>query len=118
MASRSYINNNPGNLTDTPWTRKQHGHIGADDRGFAWFDSWLNGLQAMQRLLWLRSYRTLTVRAAIERYAPSVENDTAAYVASVCQRAGCKPLDVIENMTPVQFLALVEAMVVHEGWRA
>jgi len=117
MPSRSVRNSNPGNLRDSPWTRRQPGRVDADPQGFAIFANWLDGLKAMMTLLQGRTYRSLTVREAIERYAPASENDTAAYVAVVCRRSGCLPTDVIGEMPPVPFMAMVEAMIVHEGWR-
>lgn len=123
MASRSFRDNNPGNLRYGNFAIR-HGAIGEDRKGvpdgmpgYAIFPTWWSGLQAMGDLLHLPVYQALDVRGLINRYAPAGDkNDTAAYVTKVCLRAGCRPETQLAKMTPVQFLALMEAMVVHEGW--
>lgn len=125
MPSRSKRNNNPGNLRASKWTRGRPGYAGEDRKGvpdgvpgFAVFDTWWHGLQAMGDLLQLPAYQDKDVRGLIYRYAPMAENDSARYVTQVCMRAGCKPEDPVAKMSPVQFLAMLEAMIVHEGWIA
>jgi hypothetical protein len=118
MASRSYRNNNPGNLRATAWVKGLPGCVGEDDAGFAIFSDWVFGLSAMMRLLRGGSYRHRSIREAIHRYAPKSENDTARYIIFVCRRAGLVQDQVIEALTPDQFMALVSAMVIMEGWRA
>lgn len=49
-ASRSFRNNNPGNLIDSPWSRA-HGAIGRDAQGFAIFPNVDVG-HAAQAALW------------------------------------------------------------------
>ncbi|MFH1033609.1 MAG: hypothetical protein V1806_03805 [Pseudomonadota bacterium] len=124
MPSRSYRNNNPGNLRASKWTRGRSGYIGDDmegqparQPGMARFATWWDGVKAMGDLLHLSSYQALDVRGLIYRYAPPADkNDSARYVTQVCLRAGCQPEDRVATMTPVQFLAMVEAMITHEGW--
>ena len=46
-----------------------------------------DGVRAMMRLLqkYQRSYNLHTVKEIVERWAPRNENDTAAYVRTVCK---------------------------------
>ncbi|MFH1058505.1 MAG: structural protein [Pseudomonadota bacterium] len=118
MPSRSARNHNPGNLRDAKWTRGRPGYQDRDAQGFAVFDTWWAGLKAMGDLLQLPAYQREDVRGLIYRYAPPAENDSAAYVTRVCLRSGCRPEDPVAKMSPVQFLALLEAMIAHEGWKA
>lgn len=125
MPTRSFRNNNPGNLRYGPFAIK-HGAIGEDRKGvpdgvpgYAIFPTWWSGLKAMGDLLQLPVYQEKDVRGLINRYAPAGDNNnTAAYVTQVCLRAGCQPETPLAKMTPVQFMALLEAMITHEGWKA
>ena len=117
MASRSFRNNNPGNLRATAWVKSLPGCVGEDDQGFAVFSDWVFGLSAMMRLLRGGSYRQRSIREAIHRYAPKHENDTAKYITFVCRRSGLDPEQVIEALNPDQFMAMVSAMVIMEGWK-
>ncbi len=118
MPSRSFRNNNPGNLRASSWTRGLPGYVGQDDAGFARFSDLGLGLCAVVRLLRGSSYRDLSIREAIARYAPPVENDTHRYLDNVCQRSGLKPEQVIRDLTPAQLCELVAAMTIMEGWKA
>ena len=51
----------------------------------------------MKALFQAPHYRGLTIREAIERYAPSNENDTDKYVACVCHWTGLNETDVIDE---------------------
>lgn len=85
-------NNNPGNLrvSPAPW----RGTIG-ENQGFAVFDTMHNGLRALARqiITYQDRYNIRTVSAAISRWAPSTENNTAQYIAFVCSVLNCKPDD-------------------------
>lgn len=60
---------------------------------FARFDTPENGIRALGKLLqtYQRVYGLNTVAKIISRWAPSNENDTAAYVRSVERRIGLAP---------------------------
>ena len=118
MPSRSFRNNNPGNLRASAWVRGLPGFVGVDDAGFAVFSDWVFGLSAMMRLLRGATYRGRSIRDALHRYAPKSENDTARYIVFVCRRSGLDPEQIIGALTPDQFMALVAAMVIMEGWKA
>lgn len=85
-------NRNPGNIRIGPiaW----QGQIG-ENKGFAVFDTMRNGLRALVRLLLIYQdrYGINTVRKTIERWAPSTENNTEAYIAAACAVLECKPDD-------------------------
>lgn len=49
--SRAARNNNPGNIKSGSWARSQPGYVGADDGGYARFDSPQSGQAAMAKLL-------------------------------------------------------------------
>lgn len=86
ITPRGLRNNNPGNirLTRTVWAGQI---IPGTDRSFCQFQTMAYGYRAM--LMTLRNYRRKhgcqTVADFIRRWAPPVENDTAAYIRSVCR---------------------------------
>ena len=79
--SRVRRNNNPGDIEYGPFA-KAHGATSTDGR-FAIFPTASIGFNAMSALLCLR-YQGLTVRQAITKWAPPVENDTESYIRNVC----------------------------------
>lgn len=89
---RGIRNNNPGNLRDSAFARRQPGYVGADASGFAQYDSAANGINAQERLLRYNYVNhPTTVSAVIERYAPSNENSAASranYIRFVESRLG------------------------------
>ena len=86
ITPRGLRNNNPGNirLTKTVWAGQI---IPGTDRSFCQFQTMAYGYRAM--LMTLRNYRRKhgcsTVADIIRRWAPPIENDTAAYIRSVCR---------------------------------
>lgn len=85
--TRGVRNNNPGNIDYNP-ANKWVGQLGIEqgkNPRFALFDTPENGIRALGKLL--QTYRTKyglkTVGGIISRWAPGVENDTAAYVRAV-----------------------------------
>lgn len=70
--SRSWRNNNPGNIRNATY---QIGSAG----GFAIFDSYETGYNAIIDLLTSDNYINLSIIDAISRYAPPNENDTENY---------------------------------------
>lgn len=84
---RGIRSNNPGNI-DFNKANDWLGQLPFDpliESRFARFDKPENGIRALGKLL--RNYRTKygldTVKGLINLWAPSNENDTAAYVAAV-----------------------------------
>lgn len=90
---RGTRNNNPGNLKDGPFARRQPGYKGSDGGGFAVFASPTDGAGAQERLL-SANYLAKghdTPAKVISRYAPAGENSPASmnnYAAYVARRLG------------------------------
>lgn len=91
--TRPNKNNNPGDIEFGPFA-KQHGATGSDGR-FAIFPSAAAGFAAMGALL-RKHYAGLTIKAALNKYAPPVENATDIYLAHVCEWSGVHPDDLID----------------------
>lgn len=87
-------NNNPGDIEYGKFA-KAHGAIGSDGR-FAIFPTINAGWAAMRALL-LSAYKGLTIKQALDKYAPPVENQTNVYLANVCKWANVQPTDLIDE---------------------
>lgn len=112
---RGLRNNNPGNIVRTgeQW-RGMSADQSADSR-FVVFDSPVWGLRALARIL--RKYNAaglVTVRDIINRWAPPVENDTGAYIASVARAVGVAPTQPLV-LTDDALSRIMEAIVQHEN---
>lgn len=96
LGTRPQRNLNPG---DIEWGKfaQAHGATGTDGR-FAKFPTADAGFAAMKALFQAPSYRGLTVAAALNRWAPPVENHTNIYIDNVCKWANCHPTDVIDGL--------------------
>ena len=113
---RAVRNLNPGNVrySGDAW----QGMTGQDDKGFCQFGTVDNGTRCMVKLL--KNYSALhgkdTVKSVIERYAPSVENNTPAYVKAVASRMGVPETQGLNLTTNAQNLAsLAYYMHIHEA---
>lgn len=108
---RGLRNNNPGNI------RKGANWDGAtgDDGAFVIFSSPEFGIRALAKLLlnYERLYQLNTVEGIINRYAPSNENNTAAYVNSVAGKLDLDPHTTfsVEARLP----ELMKAIIHHEN---
>ena len=127
MTARGLRNNNPGNIDYNPrndWL----GQLPPDpaiEKRFARFDSPENGIRALAKLL--INYRGKdgmpgiglkgidTVRETINRWAPSVENDTEAYIKAVSVEAGVLPNEQIDIRDRRILLGVVTAIIKHEN---
>lgn len=112
MAPRGIRNHNPGNIeAGDPWV----GAVGSDGR-FAIFDRPEHSIRALAKiLLGYRSRHGLrTIREYINRWAPPVENDTAAYIAAVCAWCAAGPDDDYP-LTAESLAPLVTAIIRHEN---
>jgi len=92
--TRGYRNRNPGNIrkSEKVWV----GEVEGTDKDFKTFRSMAYGYRALFALL--REYISKdynTIEKIINRYAPSSENATEAYIATVSRRAGIAPEDVL-----------------------
>lgn len=111
---RGVRNNNPGNIElGDPW---QGMRAKQTDGRFAQFETPAYGIRALARTLitYQDKHGIRTVSAAINRWAPPVENDTGSYVKAVQRAVGGEMVD----MHDYQYLRpLVEAIIRHENGR-
>lgn len=116
---RGVRNNNPGNI-DYNRANKWQGQMPPNDaleKRFARFDCPENGIRALGKLLqtYQSKHGLKTVKAIINRWAPSVENDTAAYVRAVEQKTGTAPGADVNMKDPVVLTGFVKAIIHHEN---
>ena len=111
-------NNNPLNIRSVPGTRWK-GSLTPDpspqgEGRFVRFVSIEFGLRAAYQILdtYGRKYHALCIEDIISRWAPPSENDTRAYIHSVCTLTG---FGGKERLTPDRWPALVKAMAVVES---
>jgi len=109
---RNWRNHNPGNLEDGDFARK-HGAIGSDGR-FAIFPDYKTGKKALISLL-TEAYRALTVADAIERFAPSIENDVPAYTQFISNQCRVSPDTLLSNLSADEQELLAAAIERFEG---
>lgn len=103
--SRSFRNNNPGNLKFTRYTATL-GAFGKDDRNFCMFGDYESGLTALKTLLTdaatdqLLSYKgSMTLVEFYERYAPSEDdNNPRQYAEAVAKYIGVPVTTQIKNL--------------------
>ena len=115
-ATRGYRNRNPGNIEHVPANKWQGLADPPSDRRFCRFTSHELGIRALALLLTTYQDRhgLRTIRAIISRWAPKVENNTAAYIAAVAQRVGVGADDAIDLHRHDHLRPLVEAIIHHE----
>ena len=111
---RGLRNNNPGNIriSTIPWDGKVPVSQNTDG-DFEQFYNAEDGIRAMARNLLTYYNRGLdTIEKMISTWAPSNENDTAAYIRSVSMKTGIdsKAKYPRDNIAP-----LVKAIIVHEN---
>lgn len=113
QAPRGIRNNNPGNIRKSATQWEGTSAVQGDD-AFVTFETPEHGIRAMARVLqtYRDKYGLDTVTKIISRWAPDVENDTAAYIKSVAGQLGVRP-DVPLN--PGQVPALIAAIIKHEN---
>lgn len=114
---RGIRNNNPGNLE-----RGKDRWLGmsadqSSDPRFLVFDKPEAGIRALMRVLINYQERNdiKTLRAAINRWAPDGENNSAAYVQHVARLTGLDPDESLDFLDPFICLALTKAIIRHEN---
>ena len=119
---RGIRQNNPGNLRHYP-NLSWEGMVGQDDDGFCIFSSMSKGVRAACLHLiagFKQAHRSGgrqgedTVREILHEWAPTNENDTEAYINSVCRRTGFAP-DTVIPLTRGNIRALANAIFIHEN---
>lgn len=107
--TRGLKNNNPGNIRLSG--TKYLGEITGPDTAFKAFSTMAHGYRAIFVLLdsYKRRHGLTTIQGIISRYAPTNENNTAAYVAFVAGRVGVGPASTL-IYSQAQFTSLVSAI--------
>lgn len=113
--TRAWRNSNPGNIRYSRFAQNV-GAIGQAG-GFAVFPDEATGMYAIEALLRTDSYNKLTVAGAITRYAPPVENDTAAYHRSIEKLTGLSINKMMQTLTPAELTSVANAIKQIEGWK-
>ncbi|TGR84606.1 hypothetical protein EN866_32895 [Mesorhizobium sp. M2D.F.Ca.ET.223.01.1.1] len=113
VGDRATRNNNPGNIEAGNYANS-YGAIGTDGR-FAVFGSRMTGARAQAGLVFGKNYANLTLREAIAKYAPSFENNSAAYAAAVAAAAGVSLDTKMKDIPKEKQAAVVAGMQAVEG---
>ncbi|EBG6403350.1 structural protein [Salmonella enterica] len=116
-APRGIRNNNPGNIR---WGDDWQGLVAKSrrtDKAFCQFTTPEYGIRAM--IIILRNYQRRhglnTVTGIINRWAPSSENNTQAYINSVAQATGVAPDKPIDTTDSRFMVKLLQAIIRHEN---
>lgn len=111
MKSRGLRNNNPGNIRidKSKWLGEVQP---SQDKSFKQFETMAWGYRAMFHLInnYSRLYGCNTVRKIICRWAPPVENDTEAYIRTVCRDSHVDPDSHITTTYKDIMIPVVAAM--------
>ncbi len=112
--SRSWRNNNPGNLRYTRFARN-HRAIGTAG-GFAVFPDYPTGRAALSALLHGMPYFHLSIYSAIARYAPPQDNDVNNYRQLVTRLTGLDIQHKLQDLTDEEFTRVIDAIQEIEGY--
>ncbi|MDC9603516.1 structural protein [Xenorhabdus griffiniae] len=116
--SRGIRNNNPGNIDYNPankWLGQIGIETGAKNPRFCRFESPEYGIRALFKLL--RNYQANpklplhSIRKIINRYAPSVENNTERYIRFVAEKLGVSADVTISTQDKHILFALAEGII-------
>ncbi|WP_217627874.1 structural protein P5 [Vibrio scophthalmi] len=114
---RGFRNNNPLNIDYNKannWDGQIGIETGVNNPRFAKFESMEYGVRAAAKLVqnYMRKYGLTTVHGIINRWAPSVENNTYAYSEHVAHKLGVSPYEpILERDIP----ELLYYMIKHEN---
>lgn len=112
---RGIRNNNPGNIRKSgdAW---QGLDSDQSDPAFFRFASMEYGIRALARIVsnYGSKYGLFSIRQIVSRWAPSVENDTNAYVAAVSDYVGVSPDFALDTTDPDTLFLLVRAIIRQE----
>ena len=115
---RGIRNNNPGNIryNGTGWQGLANP---PSDGAFCIFTEAKFGIRALATILrnYKCKYGICAVSGIIGRFAPSSENDTAAYIRSVCAAVGCAADAKLDIEDEAVLLPLAKAIIRHENGR-
>lgn len=120
MISRPFRNNNPGDLNYGAFTKKYGAVLETMPDGskgrFAKFPTAAKGFAVLALLLAGPSYVSLSIKDAINKYAPGSENRTDQYIHFVCARVRIDPAVIISSLNAYQFIDLLKAITDFEGY--
>jgi hypothetical protein len=107
---RGISNNNPLNLRHSPDTFK--GEIQSTDKSFEQYESIEYGYRAAFVTLYtyLTKYGCNTIEKIITRFAPPIENDTAAYIRAVVKYSGVAADEALTAISGDKYILIVSAM--------
>lgn len=113
---RGISNANPGNIRKSA-TKWQGMAEQQPDQSFVTFTTPQFGIRAMARILirYQDEHDLNTVRGVIGRWAPPVENETDAYVDSVCKHTGFDADQPLNMQSYDDLMPLVKAIIWHEN---
>ena len=114
--SRTWRNNNPGNVESKSGFASRHGAIGSAG-GFAVFPDYETGRSAMSALLHGQRYRRFSIADAIRAYAPRDRNDTERLLKLVHKFTALDTDRRLLDLSQREFENLMDAMAKVEGWR-
>jgi hypothetical protein len=114
---RGFRNNNPLNIDyngANNWDGQTGMEIGVPSPRFARFSSMEYGVRAAAKLVknYMNRHGLRTVYGIINRWAPSVENDTNAYAQHVAHKLGVSPYEPIHELDIPE---LLYHMIKHEN---
>lgn len=114
-AVRGIRNNNPGNIRRgaDQWEGMSASQT---DGAFVQFDSMAYGIRALAVILrnYQARYNVSTVRQIVNRWAPSSENDTGAYIDAVSMYADVGPADYLNLSDGPTLFLIVRAIIRQE----
>ena len=114
MATRGERNCNPGNINKGQGFK---GEVPGSDPRFATFSTPVMGIRAIAVVLltYYNDHAINTIRGLVNRWAPSVENDTLAYVQDIVNRTGYAADYELDFENPAILEKLVSAIIWHEN---
>lgn len=108
---RGLRNNNPGNIrnSSTEWLGEI---VPSKDKSFKQFSSMAYGYRAVIKLLqnYRKLYNLKTIAELINRWAPSNENNTSAYITRVCKEMQVPSTHVIDIDDKATMCAMAAAI--------
>ncbi len=113
---RGIRNNNPGNLryNGTEWLGLA---TPPSDGAFCVFTAPKYGIRALARVLkiYQSKYGICTIAGIVGRFAPSTENDTGAYIKSMCHQTGYGAHSELDLHNNAVLAELIKAIIRHEN---
>ena len=111
--------NNPGNIDRNAIKWQGMCADQSSDPRFVVFNTPEDGIRALAKVLlsYYRKHGLNTVRGIINRWAPSTENDTSAYIYHVAELLTVSPDAQINPERPEVLEVLVTAIIRHENGR-